>query len=411
MRPYRKKRELANWVRRKLGSPVVDVLIDSTQLDDCIDQATDFFGEHAGGIGNEDSIILISPEQVYYDGTGNPTQPGPTRGKWRKPYPAYLNNFTDEERAALTPAQIAALAAACATPSPTSQPTTACCDVSGVSYDNANDKYGGDDGDVKTNFQIATNCCADEVAGPGTDWCGIGPQTPHCFTETNPGDPTACGPYWVVGDTTSKPMGNGYKFKTVYDVPRDVIAIQNRLTAGFLNATGNTEDNALFAPAGMLLQGGGSWGMQNSGQYTDSRWGFWMGSSGGFVDIVSWQMAMSYIEMFRQYFTIKMDAQLSVLEHKVRITPPPTDRGVIALECTRRVADDALYEHQWIRDYATAMALIQAGMNASKYEFSFPGGGKINGEMYLTRGDALREKLELQIAEGLYAEPPDFYVG
>jgi hypothetical protein len=137
-----------------------------------------------------------------------------------------------------------------------------------------------------------------------------------------------------------------------------------------------------------------------------------MGGGGGFVDIVGWQMAMQYIEMFRQMFTIKMDAQLLELEHKVRLTPPPVDKGVIALSCTRRVRDEALYEHQWVREYALALTMVNIGMNAAKYSnLVFPGGGSINAEMYLTRGDALREKLEGQIDEGRYSEPPDFFVG
>jgi hypothetical protein len=176
---------------------------------------------------------------------------------------------------------------------------------------------------------------------------------------------------------------------------------------------GNTEENALFAPAGMLLQAGGSWGLQSAGQYMDNRWGFWMGTGGGFVDIVGWQLGMQYIEMFRQLFTVKMSIQLNELEHKVIITPPPTNKGVICCEVTRKVADEHMYRHQWVRDMTLALALIQVGTNGAKYtNLTFPGGGSFNADKYLERGDTMREKLEKQLTEEhMYSEPPDFFVG
>jgi hypothetical protein len=366
----------------------MDVLVDSSQIDDCIDQACDFFGEHAGGIGNEESIILISPELVYYDGTGNASHPAPTAGKWRKP------------------TTITSSGSSGTSGSPGTSGTSACIDCPPANNELVNG--------VTKNYPVVDgngDICPTETL-PGSGWCGDNIPPPHCFTEQGEYDPNAEGPFWVEGDTTAKPSMPGWVWKTVYDIPPDVIAIDNRLTAGYLNATGNTEDNALFAPAGMLLQGGGSWGFQNSGSYTDNRWGYWMGSNGGFVDIVGWQIAMQYIEMFRQLFTVKMDAQLLELQHKVRLTPPPAGKGVIALSCTRRVVDEAMYEHQWVREYALALTMINIGMNAGKYaNLVFPGGGSINGDMYFTRGDALRDKLEQQIDDGRYNFPADFFVG
>lgn len=51
--------ELANWVRRQLGEPVVDVILDASQLDDNIDEAIEYFTEHAGGVGHEEQYIAI----------------------------------------------------------------------------------------------------------------------------------------------------------------------------------------------------------------------------------------------------------------------------------------------------------------------------------------------------------------
>jgi hypothetical protein len=257
------------------------------------------------------------------------------------------------------------------------------------------------------------NPCPEESCIRGPNWCGEH-QEPQCFTDVEPFDPNAFGPFWVEGDTTAKPTHRGFIFKTVYDVPSDVIAVQQHLDRGLNSIIGdrtNEEDNALFSPAYMLLQAGGSWGMQSPGSSVDNRWGFWMGGNGGFVDIVGYEIAMQYIQMFRTLFTVHMTAQLDSVAHKVRITPPPTAKGVIAFQCTRRVADEYLFSHQAVMQLSEALCLINVGMNASKYtNLTMPGGAAINGALYLERGDALREKIEGQVQSGMYSEPPDFYL-
>lgn len=412
MKVYRKKRELAEWIRRKINLPGVKIPLDTSQIDDAIDQACDMFAEFAGGIGNEDSIVLINPELVYYDGTGKESQPGPTSGKWRKPVPKYLEGLTLDQINALTPEEDARLKAACiaGTLPTTSSPASSCCPSS---YNSSTDVYGGVDGNPDTTYQINQCECPEESKGPGPGWCGDNIQPAHCFTETDPGDPTAYGPYWIEGDTTVKPSRNGYIYKSVYDVPTDIIATGSRLDTGMFGMYGMTEDNALFAPMGMLMQGGGSWGMLNSRTGMDNRWGFWMGSGGGYVDIVSWQIGMSYLEMFRQLFTVKMNVQFKELEHKVVLTPPPNQKGIIAIACTRRVPDEAIYSHVWVKEYALALTMINIGMNSGRYaNMNFPGGGSVNYDMYFTRGDALREKLEKQLWDDRqYSVPCDFFIG
>jgi hypothetical protein len=193
MRPYKKKRELSDWIRRRLGAPFMDPMIDTTQIDDCIDAACDFFGEFAGGIGNVESVLLINPELVYYDATGTESQPGPSKGKWRAPMPPFLMNLTIDQINALTVSQYEALKANCGTVATTGTTGASCCPST---YNSTKDKYGGDDGNIKTDYQLDPDCCPASVEGPGPGWCGDGIQPAHCFTETNPGDPLAIGPFW-----------------------------------------------------------------------------------------------------------------------------------------------------------------------------------------------------------------------
>lgn len=394
MRPYRKKKELANWIRRKLGAPVVDVIIDTTQIDDCIDQACDYFGEFASGVGNENTIILISPEPVYYDGTGSVNQPGPTAGRWRKPVTTECLSTTAAGTTGTTG-------------------TTACppTDCEAINTTHIPKPLGACENPKPTSINGV--CCPEESPCRGPGWCGDGIQPDHCFTQTEKGDPEAEGPFWIEGDTTGKPSKQGFLFKSIYDIPSNIIALHAHLGAGYFGTQAyDTQGEALFSPLHLLLGGGGSWGMQSPTAWVDNRYGYWHGGQGGFVDVVGWEMGMQYLEMFRTLYTTKLDVQLLELEHKVRITPAPTAKGIIAIAATAKVADDYMYEHQFVREYALALCLVQIGMNAGKYTgITLPGGGSVNFEMYLSRGDALREKLEQQINDGQWSVPSDFYLG
>lgn len=59
MKVYNKKEELADWIRKKLGSPIISVPISSEQLEDCIDDAVDYATVFLGGVGNEEQFVVI----------------------------------------------------------------------------------------------------------------------------------------------------------------------------------------------------------------------------------------------------------------------------------------------------------------------------------------------------------------
>lgn len=90
MKIYDKKRELADWIRRRLGAPILKAVpLAAEQLDDCIDFAVEYAGEHMGGVGNKEEIAIIftkpedtsesllpTTDQRYiknHDYTNNPT--------------------------------------------------------------------------------------------------------------------------------------------------------------------------------------------------------------------------------------------------------------------------------------------------------------------------------------------------
>lgn len=417
MRPNRKKRELANWIRRRLGSPLIDVLIDSTQIDDNIDFAVDYFGQHAGGIGNEKSLLIICTEQVKYDATGGPCDPKPTKGRWRKPVD------TETCGASSVPTTSSSTTATTSSPSTGCQADLECDEIVPYNTTKPCTRYGGDDNDPNTGYNqnldaqcldFVTDPCCPQETEPGPGWCGDNIPDPHCFTEAGEYDEDAVGPFWVEGDTSVPPRfatGTGYTsqegfvFKSIYDVPKDVVGITRGLGQGrggfYAGVDGFTDaGEALFSPIHLFLNNGGL-GLGSGGRF-----------GGGFVDLVGFELGLQYIEMFRTMYSVKLDAQLLELEHKVKLSPAPRNAGIVALECYRKVPDPAMYEHIWVREYALALCMIQIGMNGNKYTgATFPGGANINAQFYLDEGKEMRNQKEEEITNGKYAEPPLFFWG
>lgn len=60
MQIYNRKQELADWIRRRLGAPILKAVpLAPVQLDDVIDEAVLYGGEFMNGIGNEEQMAII----------------------------------------------------------------------------------------------------------------------------------------------------------------------------------------------------------------------------------------------------------------------------------------------------------------------------------------------------------------
>lgn len=60
------KQELADWILRRLGAPVVNVEITDVQLEDCIDEAVEFFQwYHYDGAERTYRVIHLTPDIAH----------------------------------------------------------------------------------------------------------------------------------------------------------------------------------------------------------------------------------------------------------------------------------------------------------------------------------------------------------
>lgn len=321
MQINQRKQELADWIRRRIGGPILNLnLLHTTQLDDAIDESVLYFGEHAGGIGHEQNYAFILT----------------------KPCEDYSNLFDNNQN-------------------------------------------------------------TDENLGLECTWS---PETS---------------------------ANRIVRYRHEYQLPKSVVAVTDDLTSEHaLGAFGGVESDIMryqawagaIPGAGSAIGGvGGVGGVGGAVFIGNTVPGY--GSFGAFgtagqsrreggmgIDIVTYEIGLQYLEMFRQRYTIKMNAQFMEQERKVRFSPPPQSDGVIILGVWTRVPEQWLYENIWVRRYALALTKIQIGYNTKKYDgLQFPGGVKINGDFYLEEGKAEMERLEEEIIKGKYSYPVDFYFG
>ncbi len=308
---------LIDWVYKSLGQGAVKPPITPAQLDNCLDEAIDYFTFHAGGTGHEEQYAIIevqkSEERAYtwIDENGKEHQ---------EPYAVEVADVCYAEDISAAPIMV-----------------------------------------YKSEYQLPRNVLA------------IGKMLPKVCENSFSNEPI---------------LERGF-----------ALTSQGIMAAGIGGIQG-----AGFGAAGTAL-----W-TSNMGTAFNS-WGGRGGSgtrgAGGGADLIGYELGLEYLEMLQQRYTIKMNAQFMEETNRVRFSPAPKGDGYIILPVWSRVDDPALMDNIWIRRYTFALAQIQIAYNVKKYSgASFPGGANIDGDFYLNEGKELKEKLEQDIDDNRYGEPP-----
>jgi hypothetical protein len=137
------------------------------------------------------------------------------------------------------------------------------------------------------------------------------------------------------------------------------------------------------------------------------KWGFNLNAP----DMLTFQMIYNWMDNFNTMFGLQYRAEINEKAKEVYITPSPRSDGGMFLGVYAKVPEEELYSYSWIHEYVYAKCLVQIGMNRGKYSGqALPGGGMLNAEMYLTKGEEMVARLEEQLLLE-WSEPADFFVG
>jgi hypothetical protein len=182
-----------------------------------------------------------------------------------------------------------------------------------------------------------------------------------------------------------------------YDVPECIVSIDQDLRKGSsfrFDAEESAEAVGLFS-----LQS--QFGPRGTFSYL---------GAGGTDTLLTYEAAMQYNAMVDLRYTEKFNTEFLELEHKVFITPTPdkNDDGRIGVYiCNIKVPDEKCFNHPWVQRYATALTMEQIGRNLSMYSgMQLPGGGEFNSAFYWDMGREDRDKLEEELFNGKWGNPP-----
>lgn len=184
------------------------------------------------------------------------------------------------------------------------------------------------------------------------------------------------------------PVTKGVGFVDISDVDPQPTAVNETLSD--YNSDIWSNFNTLFTVENMMLH----------------RWGFNIYQP----DVITFQIMYTWLDFFKTMYGRQYRVVINEHGKIARILPFPNSNGGIFCDVWVKRPESELFNFSWIRDYVFAKALVQVGMNRGKYSgIALPGGGTLNADMYLTKGEALIEKLDTALLEE-WSEPPDFFI-
>lgn len=114
-------------------------------------------------------------------------------------------------------------------------------------------------------------------------------------------------------------------------------------------------------------------------------------------DLVTYTAALRYLGDVQKLVGIMYEVQLHPQAHKMRIFPTPrADRPAI-VKVYRKAKIAEIFSNILFRDLVVARTKVIWGEILSRDEYTFPGGGSVNGQILLDNARADLEKIEIRI--------------
>lgn len=130
---------------------------------------------------------------------------------------------------------------------------------------------------------------------------------------------------------------------------------------------------------------------------------------GGAMVMGNYDTSMIYLKEIEDHFVRKYHCDLNPNSYVLRVWPTPNIDCKAMLTIYKREEAINLYNNPLLKKLARARVKILWGEMLNKYAMTLPGGGNINGDRVISRG----EKEETEALEAIVkeSEPPLFLVG
>ena len=128
-------------------------------------------------------------------------------------------------------------------------------------------------------------------------------------------------------------------------------------------------------------------------------------------DLISYELVSEWIELKDRILGSKLSYHFDTRKRKVYIhNRLQYGYAVLGVYCFPPI--EALWNNPWIREYVVAKVRTIVGDVRNKYgDTALLGGGTIEGESWITRGEDKIRELKEELAEyTMNNEPPDFFI-
>jgi len=126
---------------------------------------------------------------------------------------------------------------------------------------------------------------------------------------------------------------------------------------------------------------------------------------GGNMALTSYEVAMQYIKEVKNTFGKTFRVHYREHAELLNLIPTPQTSGVCTMRCYKKEDAINLYNHVLLKKLVVARCMLQLGINLGRYNMDMPGGGTVNHDALVTKGEADQEKVLEQMR--LESEPID----
>ena len=141
----------------------------------------------------------------------------------------------------------------------------------------------------------------------------------------------------------------------------------------------------------------------------NTQWSNFLIGNGENMVLTSYELGMSYINDVKNTFGKTFRVHYREAAEILNLIPTPQTAGVCTMRCYKKEDAVNLYNHVLLKKLVVARCMLQLGINLGRYNMDMPGGGTVNHDALVTKGEADQEKILEQMR--LESEPIDAILG
>jgi len=126
--------------------------------------------------------------------------------------------------------------------------------------------------------------------------------------------------------------------------------------------------------------------------WNHNQWSNYLMGYGEGMALTSYEIAMQYINDVKNTFGRQYRVHYRECAEVLNLIPTPQINGSCVMRCYKKEDAKNLYGHVLLKKLVVARCMIQLGINLGRYNMELAGGGTVNHDALITKGEKDEEK-------------------